>query len=230
MPRTELALLPLIDDAKCFAMVRKLRWPEGVSCRHCESMRVTQRGMNETRPDRQRYMCGGCGRNFDDLTDTILAGQHQPLRVWLLCLYFMGLNLSNRQIAHELGVDEDSAHEMATQLRTGIVAGSRRWSYRGKSNATKSMWLHAIKGIPRRSKKGRLGRRRRLKGDLGRGTLAKGKPPLLCMIQRTGEVVLLMLSNVQQATIGPILKATISPGTTVYIDEYDIYSRLTDRG
>lgn len=39
----------------------------------------------------------------------------------MLCLYFMGLNLSNRQIAYELGVDEDIAHEMATQLRQGIV-------------------------------------------------------------------------------------------------------------
>jgi hypothetical protein len=28
----------------------------------------------------------------------VLAGHHQPLRVWVLCLYFMGLNLSNRQI------------------------------------------------------------------------------------------------------------------------------------
>ena len=38
---------------------------------------------------------------FDDLTGTVLAGHHQPLRVWLLCLYFMGLNLSNRQIDQE---------------------------------------------------------------------------------------------------------------------------------
>ncbi len=44
---------------------------------------------------RQRYQCKGCGVNFDDLTDTIFAGHHQPLRVWVLCLYFMGLNLSN---------------------------------------------------------------------------------------------------------------------------------------
>ncbi len=122
VPGMELALLPLIDDAKCFAMVRKLRWPEGVSCPHCESKRVTQRGMNETQPDRQRDLCGGCERSFDDLTDTIFAGHHQPRRVWLLCLYFMGLNLSNRQIARELGLDEDSAHDMATQLRKGIVA------------------------------------------------------------------------------------------------------------
>jgi hypothetical protein len=31
----------------------------------------------------------------DDLTDTIFAGHHQPLKVWILCLYFMGLNLSH---------------------------------------------------------------------------------------------------------------------------------------
>ena len=44
-----------------------------------------------------------CAGRFDDLTGTVLAGHHQPLRVWVLCLYFMGLNLSNRQIALELG-------------------------------------------------------------------------------------------------------------------------------
>ena len=39
-----------------------------------------------------------------------------------------------------------------------------------------------------------------------------------------------MLPNVQQATIAPFLKATIQLGTTVFTDEYDIDSRLKDRG
>ena len=39
---------------------------------------------------RQRYRCKTCARRFDDLTGTALAGHHQPLRVWVLCLYFMG--------------------------------------------------------------------------------------------------------------------------------------------
>jgi transposase-like protein len=46
------------------------------------------------------------------------------------------------------------------------------------------------------------------------------------MIQRGGQVVIRMLANVQQKTIQPILQATITPGTTVYTDEYDIYCRL----
>ena len=107
---------------KCFESEQKLRWPTGVSCPHCDSQQLTKRGLDETQPCRQRSHCGGCGRDFDFLTHTIFAGHHQPLRVWLLCLYFLGLNLSNRQIDRELDLDEDSVHDMATQLREGIVA------------------------------------------------------------------------------------------------------------
>ncbi len=59
----------------------------------------------------------------DDVSDTIFAGHHQPLRVWFLCLYFMGLNMSNEQIAQELDLDKDDVYQMTSQLRTGIVAG-----------------------------------------------------------------------------------------------------------
>jgi hypothetical protein len=41
---------------------------------------------------------------------------------WLLCLYFMGLNLSNQQIAREVSLNDDDAHNMASHLREGLVA------------------------------------------------------------------------------------------------------------
>ena len=50
------------------------------------------------------------------------------------------------------------------------------------------------------------------------------------MLQRTGEVVLQMLANVQQVTIGPLIRRTIAAGTVVYTDEYDIYNRLPEWG
>jgi transposase len=50
------------------------------------------------------------------------------------------------------------------------------------------------------------------------------------MIQRGGPLVIRMLENVQQATIGPLIKATISLGAVVNTDEYDIYARLTESG
>jgi transposase-like protein len=114
-------LQSLMDDAKCFATVRDMRWPEGVRCPDCDSPEITKQGRDDTQPERQRYQCKSCERRFDDLTNTIFAGHHQPLRLWILCLYLMGLNLSNAQIAQELDLNKDDAPHMTTQLRQGIV-------------------------------------------------------------------------------------------------------------
>ena len=120
----QLNIKNLIDDVQCYQTVRELRWPDGVSCPACESHHVIKRGFDDTEPARQRYACHDCDKRFDDLTDTIFAGHHQPLKVWILCLYFMGLNLSNEQIAHELSINESDAYLMTTQLRGGIVKKS----------------------------------------------------------------------------------------------------------
>jgi transposase-like protein len=123
MPTPTLVNLPsLIDDAKCFELVRQHRWPEGARCPSCGSASVARHGRDDTQPHRQRYRCSACGARFDDLTGTVLAGHHRPLRVWVLCLYFMGLNLSNRQIARELGLSQPDVQLMAEQLRHGLAA------------------------------------------------------------------------------------------------------------
>jgi transposase-like protein len=115
-------LSSLIDDAKCYELVRQHRWPDGVRCPRCESVSVVRHGRDDTRPHRQRYRCKACGARFDDLTGTALAGHHQPLRVWVLCLYFMGLNLSNRQIAQELDLGTSDVQAMTECLRQGLTA------------------------------------------------------------------------------------------------------------
>jgi transposase-like protein len=84
----------LVDDVQCYQTVRDLRWPDGINCPSCKSKHVIKRGFDDTELARQRYECTDCHTRFDDLTDTIFAGHHQPLKVWILCLYFMGLNLS----------------------------------------------------------------------------------------------------------------------------------------
>jgi len=50
------------------------------------------------------------------------------------------------------------------------------------------------------------------------------------MIQRGGEVVIRMLANVKQATIKPLIKATIAVGSLIYTDEYAIYTPVTKWG
>src|SRR5207245_4170291 len=112
----------LLDEARCFELVRQHRWPDGVRCPDCDSAVVIRNGHDEGQRHRQRYLCKACHGRFDDLTGTVLAGHHQPLRVWVLCLHLMGLNLSNRQIAQELDLAETDAQAMTEQLRCGRTA------------------------------------------------------------------------------------------------------------
>ena len=79
----------------------------------------------------------------------MLAGRHQPLRVWVLCLYFMGLNLSNRQIALELGLDASDTQAMTEQLRAGLVAKTPAVELTGEVEIDEVYVVAGHKGQPK---------------------------------------------------------------------------------
>lgn len=143
----------LIDTAKCYETVRQMRWPAGIACPHCTSQEVTKRGRDDTQPQRQRYQCGTCGRHFDDLTGTIFAGHPQPVRTWILCLYLMGLNLSNQQIAQELDLNKDDVQQMTCQLRAGIVASKLPVRLSGEVECEEVYVVAGHKGHPEAGQK-----------------------------------------------------------------------------
>ena len=209
-------LTNLLDEAKCYEVIRQLRWPDGVVCLHCRGTGVVRNGHDDRERHRQRYLCKTCKYRFDDLTGTVLAGHHQPVSTWILGSYFMGVNLSNRQIAHELGLCESDAQAMTEVLRHGIVAKTPDVVLSGDVEFDELYVVAGHKGNPEAVRaKGREGRRNRLKGGRGRGTLEKEKPPIFGMIERGGQVVIRMLANVQQATIHPIIEKTVAKGSNV---------------
>jgi transposase-like protein len=138
----------LMDNAKCFATVRDMRWPDGVRCPDCDSPEITQQGRDDTQPERQRFLCKSCERRFDDLTNTIFAGHHRPWRIWILCSYLMGLNLSNAQIAQELDLNKGDTHHMTTQLRQGIVTKAPSPTLSGEGECDEVYIVAGHKGQP----------------------------------------------------------------------------------
>jgi transposase-like protein len=146
-------LQSLIDDAKCYETVRILRWAEGVRCPHCAASPVTQQGRDATPAARQTYHCTACERYFDDLTGTVFAGHPQPLRVWILCWYFRGLNLSNRQIAQALGLNPGDVQQMTEQGRAAVVAAQPEPSLSGEVECDEGYVVAGPKGQPEAVKK-----------------------------------------------------------------------------
>jgi len=216
----------LLDDAKCFALVRQHRWPEGARCPVCDSGVVIRDGHDDTQPHRQRYRCKACAGRFDDLTGTVLAGHHQPAGLSAVPLLH---GPEPFQPADRVGAgsgrfgraDHDGAVApwLGRQNASGGTegrGGDRRGLHRGRAQGAAG----------KVGQRGRFRRCRKLAGAPGRGTLEKDKLPILGLIQRGGQVVLRMLANVQQATIKPIITAAVAPGTLVHTDEYSIYARL----
>ena len=65
----------------------------------------------------------------------------------------MGLNLSNCQIAKELGLNEDDAHTMATHLREGLVVKVPDVVLDGEVEADEVYVVAGHKGNPEAVKK-----------------------------------------------------------------------------
>ena len=228
----ELNILRIVSQHECFSFVRNLSWPDDlIKCIKCNSLDVIKNGHRDTEPEKQRYYCKSCHMHFDNLSGTIFEGHYKPLKVCVVCSYLMGLNLSNAQIGLELDISESEIYQMTNKLRGGINEKKQPIKLNKEVEIDEAYIIAGHKGYPAIvSKLNRPQLRRRLKGARGRGTKKTEKPPVFGMIQRNGEVSILMLDNVQQKIIMPIILATIEPGSTIFTDEYSIYSLLVSFG
>ena len=66
----------------------------------------------------------------------------------VLCLYLMGLNLSSRQIAAELGLNASDVQAMTEQLRGGLVARTPRVTLAGQVEIDEVYVVSGHKGQP----------------------------------------------------------------------------------
>ena len=224
-------VLGLIDESKCYEMVRTARWDDEVVCVNCKSRHIRNNGGSPADQNCWRYVCATCGKNFDDLTATFLSGHRQPIKNWISCAYFMSLNLSNEQIAAELGIRSKTVYDMTIRIRTEIMKKTPEIILDGTIEIDEAYVVAGHKGNPDVvSGLGRRGRRNRLKGARGRGTLAREKPPVFGMLKRGGCAVIRMLPNFQQTTIEPLIERHVRRGAIINTDEFDIYSHLSEMG
>ena len=165
----------LLDNAKCYEQLRQLRWPAGVCCPRCDSQSITRRGKHKTQPARQRYECKKCQRDFDDLTLSVFSGHHQPLKIWMHCLYLMSLNLSNRQIAHELDLNKDDVQKMTQQLREAVCEKSPDIVLEGEVECDEVYVVTGHKGNPNAVKKRPQRTSKPFKGRTRQRHAGKGK-------------------------------------------------------
>jgi transposase-like protein len=100
MTLTDLAQM-FSTDEQCRALLRRLRWPNGVTCLRCQSKRTF-----EVRTER-KFQCVDCGYQFSVLTQTIFHDTHLPLETWFMAVLLIveaRKGMSANQIKRTLGI------------------------------------------------------------------------------------------------------------------------------
>lgn len=238
-------LFDTINEKKCKKIFLKYRWPKKVKCPFCGSKNIVKYGRYKRYF--HRYLCKYCTEQskkriiFNDLTCTIFEGTKLSLSTWFLAGYLMKLGLSNKQIAEELDIEENTARRMCNLMRgsmffqnclqklSGTVEVDEVYQTAGSKGNGRSMREgNKSKGIRRNL--GRNPRKRGLKIK-GRGSYRKDKPPVIGMAERkSGTIHLDVTMDVKQDTMKPIVERHIEKGSKVYTDEYSVYDFLESSG
>jgi transposase-like protein len=238
-------LFETINEKKFIKIFLKYRWPKKANCPHCGSKNIVKYGRHKGYF--RRYLCKDCTFKskkriiFNDLTDTIFEGTRLSLSTWFFAGYLMKLGLSNKQIAEELDIEENTARRMCNLMRgsmffqnclqklSGTVEMDEVYQTAGsKGNGRSTREDNESKGI--RKNLGRNPRKRGLKIK-GRGSYRKDKPPVIGMTERESRTIHLDVTmDVKQNTLKPLAERHIEKGSKVYTDEYSVYNFLESSG
>jgi transposase-like protein len=121
-PDTLLGAITYFADVDVATMfVAGLRWPDGVTCPHCDSKDVSFVA------SRRIWQCRGCRKQFSVKVGSIFEDSPIPLSKWLPAMWLLvncKNGVSSYEIARDIGVTQKSAWFMMHRLRMAIQAQS----------------------------------------------------------------------------------------------------------
>ena len=124
--RTGMSLTELFrrypDDTAAEVQFETWRWPNGVTCHHCGSDRISRVVSRRPMP----YRCKACRRHFSVTSGTVMHGSKLGAQTWLIGLFLMLANSKGRssvQLAADLGITQKSAWHLAHRIRAALDDG-----------------------------------------------------------------------------------------------------------
>ena len=119
----DLNLLTLVgqfhDEDKCRDFLEGLRWPNGVACLRCGSIKV---GRIATR---HLFQCQDCAYQFSATVGSVFQDSKLPLYKWFAATYLMcesKKGISSNQLKRTIGVTYKTAWFLTHRVRAGMAA------------------------------------------------------------------------------------------------------------
>ncbi|WP_340110557.1 IS1595 family transposase [Pikeienuella sp. HZG-20] len=203
------------DDARAYLEAQ--RWPHGVTCPHCGGTeKCTKMEGAKHRPG--LYQCGDCRKQFTVTVGTVFERSKVPLNKWLLAAHLMASSkkgISAHQLHRSIGVTYKTAWFMFHRIREAMRSDDDVSMFGGGGGVVEVDETF----IGRDKSKKPLGMKK------GRGHHHKYK--ILSLVDRsTGKVKSVVVDDLKQTTLLPILRENIAKEAVVYTDEAKQYVNL----
>jgi transposase-like protein len=200
-------------EVKCLDYIEKMRWPNGVCCVYCGSMKVSTITRTAGKNKRTRIYqcleneCPNRKKQFSATSGTIFNDTHLPLTKWFMAIALIceaKKGISAKQVERHLGVNYRTAWHLCHRIREAMKDGS---ILSGEVEADETY----------------MSRRKPRKG---RPYVQKEKKDVvLGMIERGGKLRLIPVKDAKMESIGPMLSDHISPDVeTIYTDAATTYA------
>ena len=99
------------------------RWPQGICCPECGSVRYSEIKARKPMP----YRCKDCRGYFSVQKGTVMQSSKLSYRKWAIAIYLVATNLkgvSSMKLHRDLKIRQPSAWHLAQRIREGFITGS----------------------------------------------------------------------------------------------------------
>ena len=204
-------LISIIDrfscNESCANTLEELRWPNGIACTRCGSLRVSDTG-------KHKWRCKDCRYKFTVTSGTIMHDSHLPLRKWFLAIYLMcesKKGMSAHQLHRSLGVAYRTAWYLCHRIREAMG-----------NDPFEGPTLFGIVEVDETLVGGK-------KRNVGSGS-KEGKTWVAGAIQRdSGQVRIERIPNIRRHTLHDFIRRTVkNEAEAIYTDELKSYIGIGD--
>jgi transposase-like protein len=206
------------DPDACVEFVASMRWPQGVTCPHCESKRVSYLRTRRI----WKCMAGACHKQFSVKTQSVFEESPIPLDKWLVAVWLIvncKNGISSYEIARDVKVTQKSAWFMLHRVRLALKDGN--WGKLGEDGPVEVDETF-VGGKVKNMHKARRPKDHGLQGG-------HGKAIVLGMLERGGNVRASIIKSRHRPHIDQVMIANVTEGARIITDEFSVYPNLTTK-